>query len=273
MWWHLVWLCLAAFLAGVINALAGGGTLLTFPALFAGLSAATDAGYKVFLPEQIGPLANGTSTVALLPASLSSAWAYREELGAVKRWLWLLVAPSIIGGVAGSLLVIWFPKQFNSLVPWLILTATVLFLIQPLMGKWLGHQHGAPPSQQRMALVVLMQLGVALYGGYFGAGIGILMLSALGVMGLSNMHEMNALKTVLGSFINGTAVMVFLVSGTVYWPFAIPMIIASITGGYFGAKYGRRAPSKYVRYLVLVVGFGLTTYYFAKPLVAKYLQS
>lgn len=252
----IFWLCVTAFLAGAVNALAGGGTLLTFPTLIAALTP--------LYPKEFAAFANGTSTIALLPASLSSAWAYRKELVAVKQWLVWLVAPSIVGGIVGALAVTVFPKVFESLVPWLILTASLLFLLQPVVAQWLGHTHTSTPSQQRVALVMLLQLGVGIYGGYFGAGIGILMLSALGVMGLSNMHEMNALKTVLGSFINGTAAVVFLIQGNVHWPFAVPMIASSILGGYVGAKYGRLIPSKYVRWLVIAIGFLLTIYYFAK---------
>ncbi|HTN74098.1 MAG TPA: sulfite exporter TauE/SafE family protein [Pirellulaceae bacterium] len=251
------WLCVTAFLAGVINALAGGGTLLTFPALTAALAG-------LYPLELVAALANGTSTIALMPASLSSAWAYRQELHKTKRLMLFLIVPSIIGGVLGALAVRAFPKLFDSLVPWLILTASLLFLIQPYVAKKLGHAAGKPVSRQRLALIMLLQFGVAIYGGYFGAGIGILMLSALGLMGLSDIHEMNALKTVLGSFINGTAVVVFLLQGNVVWQFALPMIATSILGGYVGAKYGRRVPAKYVRYLVICIGFCLTTYYFWK---------
>ncbi len=254
----IFWLCVTAFLAGIVNALAGGGTLLTFPLLTAALKGVVPPGFE-------GAFANGTSTVALLPASLSSAWGYRLELAVVKKWLVWLIGPSIVGGVIGALAVTNFPKVFASLVPWLILAASVLFLLQPIVAKWLGHHPKVEISQRRVALVMLLQLGVAIYGGYFGAGIGILMLSALGVMGLSNMHEMNALKTVLGSSINGTAVVIFLIERNVHWPFALPMIVASILGGYIGAKYGRMIPSKYVRWIVIAIGFGLTTYYFVKP--------
>jgi uncharacterized membrane protein YfcA len=253
------WLCLTAFLAGAINALAGGGTLLTFPALIAGL-----AGVPGIDPKFLSAYANGTSTVALMPASLSSAWAYREELSAVQRWLRWLMLPSVAGGVGGAYLVTRFPKTFDALVPWLILAASLLFLAQPLVARWLGHKHGDNPTARRLALVVLLQLGVAIYGGYFGAGIGILMLSALGVMGLSNMHEMNALKVVLGACINGMATGVFIVQQVVHWPYALAMMAFAIAGGYVGARYGKKLPSKYVRWFVIAVGFGLTAWYFFK---------
>ncbi len=265
-----LWPCITAFLAGAINALAGGGTLLTFPALIAALRA-----MKVQNAEVV---ANVTSTIVLVPASLSSAWAYREELSEVKHWLRILSYPSILGGTLGALLVIWFPDAFRSLVPWLILTASVLFAAQPLVSKWLGHTATAKPSQSRVATVVIAQFFVSLYGGYFGAGIGILMLSAFALMGMANMHEMNALKSVLATAVNATAVLIFIVqdfraAGTsedpkvVHWPLAGAMIVLALAGGYFGARYGRKLPVKYVRYLVIIIGFGLTAYYFLKPLL------
>lgn len=250
-----LWPCITAFLAGIINSLAGGGTLLTFPALMAALKL---SGYD---DGEAAVTANATSTIALGPASLSSAWGYRQELTQVRQWLKILTPPSIIGGVLGSLLVTWYPDQFAKMVPWLILTASVLFTLQPVVARWLGHTATSQPSTNRVTTVVVAQFFVAVYGGYFGAGIGILMLSALGLMGMSNLHEMNALKTVLAVFINGTAMLVFAVQGIVHWPLALAMMVFGITGGYVGARYGRLVPAKYVRYFVIAIGFGLTAYY------------
>lgn len=257
-----LWPCVTAFLAGIINSLAGGGTLLTFPALMASLKALG------MTEEQAAVAANATSTIALGPASLSSAWGYRQELSAVSHWLRILAVPSLLGGVLGSLLVTWFPDQFHRLVPWLILLASLLFTIQPAVAKWLGHTATSEPSTERVVTVVVAQFLVATYGGYFGAGIGILMLSALALMGMSNLHEMNALKTVLATLINGTAIAVFAVQDVVHWPLALAMTLFSIVGGYFGARYGRLLPVRYVRYIVIAIGFGLTSYYFAKPWLA-----
>ena len=166
-----VYLCAAAFAAGVVNSLAGGGTLLTFPALLAVLPP-TDASRVV---------ANVTSTVALVPGSLAGAWGYRRELNSVRHWVNLLIWPSLVGGLVGALLVVVLPASyFSRLVPWLILTATVLFLVQPLLAKTLGigKPHYEPSATGRGGLFVFQFL-VAVYGSYFGAGIGILMLSAL----------------------------------------------------------------------------------------------
>jgi uncharacterized membrane protein YfcA len=276
-----LWPCITAFLAGAINALAGGGTLLTFPALIASLRA-----MKVPNAEVV---ANVTSTIVLVPASLSSTWAYREELSEVNYWLRVLSYPSILGGSLGALLVIWYPDAFRSLVPWLILTASILFAAQPLVSKLLGYAASKSaeesasslhaPSPSRVALVVFAQFLVSLYGGYFGAGIGILMLTAFALMGMANIHEMNALKSVLATAVNATAVAIFIVqdwraAGTsedpkvVHWPLAGAMVVLALIGGYFGARYGRKLPVKYVRYFVIFCGFGLTAYYFLKPMLS-----
>src|SRR5439155_2919417 len=186
-------------------------------------------------------VANMTSTVALVPGSLAGAWAYRRELAAVRSWLFLLAAPSLVGGLAGSLLVTRLdPRYFAFLVPWLTLLAALLFLAQPALAR--RHQH-APSSglraSSRRAAVVMFQFLVGVYGGYFGAGIGILMLGALAVMGLRDIYQMNALKTLLAALINGISVLVFVASGRVDWPFAAVMALSAIVGGYLGARGAR----------------------------------
>ncbi len=257
----LFWLCAAAFAGGGINSIAGGGTLLTFPALVAALAG---------LPEPT-KLANGTSTLALFPASLASAWGYRAELRRQQRWFWQLVGPSLVGGLAGSLLAVWLPeKQFRVAVPYLILTATTLLVVQPYITRLIqaGDTHGdhAPNTVNRPGrglLVLLLQMAIAVYGGYFGAGIGILMLATLGFAGLDDIHEMNAVKAMLGSVINGTSVAVFVVSGNVYWPYAIPMIIAGIIGGWAGAVAAKQVHKKLIRGIVIAIGLTLSVYYFS----------
>jgi uncharacterized protein len=248
-----LWLCLSAVAAGAINSIAGGGTLLTFPALFAALG--TSAAASV--------IANATSTVALVPASMGAAWGYRSELAAMRRWIWLLSGPSVLGGLIGSLLVIWWPESFKALVPWLILTAAALFAAQPLVARLTGI--GGPGTKVTLRgeiAAVVLQFFISIYGGYFGAGAGILMLTSLGAMGLSDIHEMNALKSVLGTLINAITVVVFVVNGAVNWPFAAAMAAAGILGGYFGARASRRMNRQVVRWLVVCIGFGLATYYF-----------
>ena len=260
-------LCLAALLAGIVNALAGGGTLLTFPALKSAL-------FKDF-GSLADSMANGTSTIALAPASFSSAWAFRREIAKVRHWLLLLIVPSLAGGGVGAWLAAEFPEQFSHLVPWLILLAALLFTLQPFITRRLAQGDAAEnttPSRLAQTAVVFAQLLIGIYGGYFGAGIGILMLSTLGLMGMKNIHEMNALKTVLAGCINGVAVVVFLVKGLYEPRLALAMMAAAILGGYLGARFGRKLKQQYIRWFVITVGFGLAAYYFWQqfgPILSK----
>jgi uncharacterized membrane protein YfcA len=244
-------LCASALAAGVINSVAGGGTLLTFSALL----------------TVVDPVvANATSTVALVPGSLAGAWGYRNELHATRRWTALLAWPSMLGGVAGALLVTELDERyFSALVPWLLLGAALLFLSQPAVSRLAGlGKENRPPTAWTLAGVVVFQFAVAVYGGYFGAGIGILMLSALGLMGLGDIHRMNALKTVLAACINGVSVAVFVAEQRVEWQYAFSMAVAAILGGYLGARVARRLDSNIVRWVVILVGFGLAAHSFYK---------
>ena len=257
---ELVILCVAAVLAGAVNSVAGGGTLLTFPALAWVLGPSAAAAVA----------ANATSTIALFPGSLAAVWGYRRELSGSKKMISLLILPSLIGGALGTCLVVTQPeKVFQTLVPWLILVATVLFLLQPTITKWtgIGQPHEWPSTATRLGIVALQFL-IALYGGYFGAGIGILMLSALALMGLSDIHRMNALKSLLASGINGMSVAVFLWSGRVNWQYAVPMILSAIVGGFAGASVARRLDKNVVRYTVVTIGLLLSAYYFLKMFVS-----
>jgi uncharacterized membrane protein YfcA len=248
-------LCVASFAAGVVNSLAGGGTLLTFPSL-------------TLVTSEL--LANTTSTVALVPGSAAGAVGYRRDLRGMGGWLWLLVVPSVLGGLAGALLLT-LPRDSNDyfklVVPWLLLFAAALFLLQPRVTRWLGHheRHGPPPLWLRV-VIVIFQFFIGVYGGYFGAGIGVLMLSSLGLMGIHDIHRMNAVKTILAACINGVSVVVFVWQGAVVWKFVPAMVAASVAGGYCGAHFGRRLPRPLVRWLVILVGFGLAAYYFAEQL-------
>jgi uncharacterized membrane protein YfcA len=170
----------------------------------------------------------------------------------------------------GTLLVIWRPQLFASLVPWLILAASLLFSLQPAIARWtgIGAPHGTPSGYVAVGIVGF-QLLVAVYGGYFGAGIGILMLSALAMMGLSDIHRMNGLKSLLASYINGVSVLVFLGSGYIDWRFAIMMAASAIAGGYCGARTARRLDRNLVRRAVVAIGFGLAGYYFYRQMMGK----
>ena len=238
----------AALVGGVMNSVAGGGTLLTFPALVAaGLS----------------PLAaNATSTVALLPAALSSMLGYRGELQGARRWAAALTVPSLVGGGLGALLLLRTSNDtFERVVPWLVLAATALFLLQrPLMRAIRRHEHpGASPDGEAdgpNAAMLVLQLGVGVYGGYFGAGVGILTLALLGFMGFVNIHRMNGLKNWSGFCMNAVAAGTFALSGIVEWPVAAAMAAGSIAGGYLGARGAQRLPQTFVRAAVAVIGIG-----------------
>jgi uncharacterized membrane protein YfcA len=254
----------AAFAAGIMNSVAGGGTLLTFPALIAFLAAAYG--------QNAEAVANATSTVALLPGSLAGAWAYRGEYRPARQFALTLLPPSLLGGGIGSILVALYPREFGPLVPWLILTAALLFLLQQPIGKVLRRRRltaggGDQPGRWRVPLLVGFQFLVAVYGGYFGAGIGILMLTALGFMGLADIHQANAVKTLLASAINAVSVVVFVIGGLIDWPAAAAMSAAAVVGGYVGARAARRLPGAYVRWVVVGIGFTLAGYYLWKQVL------
>ena len=245
-------LWISAALGGGINAVAGGGTLLTFPALFN------------LLGPSGGIVANSTSTVALFPGSMSAIGAYWKELDLYRQWIKILLPPSLIGGLLGALLLTYQdPDTFKAIVPWLILVAASLFTLQPTISRWfgIGQAHEAP-RRSTLVGVVLFQFVVGIYGGYFGAGIGILMLSALAMMGLTDIHAMNGLKSVLGTAINGIAVAVFIVQGTVHWPLAIGMAIAAAIGAYLAALVAKRLNRAHVRWFVIIVGYVLAAKFF-----------
>ena len=237
----------AAFVGGIMNAIAGGGTLITFPALVAaGLS----------------PLvANATSTVALVPGALTSMLGYRRELSGARRWALSLALPSLLGGALGAWLLLHTPgATFSHVVPWLVLGATALFVAQrPLMG-WVRRQHGTAPDDAELTAagptpaLLGWQFLVGIYGGYFGAGVGILMLAALGFMGFVNLHRMNGLKNWGGFCMNMIASASFAFSGIVEWRIALTMTVAAMAGGYLGSRGAQRVPQHYVRYAIAIVG-------------------
>jgi len=237
----------AGIVAGAINAIAGGGTLISFPAL-------------LWLGRN--PIAaNATNTVAIWPASLAGAYGFRRELATVKRWLLLLMIPSLLGGGAGSWLLLRTPTStFERLVPFLILGATLLLAAQEVITRRLGvlaqaHEH---PTPGWVIFVFAFQLLVGLYGGYFGAGMGILMLAALGLIGLTDMHQMNGLKNLLAICINGIAAVYFIWSRSVVWGDVVVMMAGTIIGGYGGARMAHRFGRKFVRRTVVVIGIVMT---------------
>ncbi len=253
---RLIWVVLAAAIGGAINAIAGGGTLVTFPALV-GLG----------VPAIV---ANATSTVALWPGAVGSMYGYRDELAGARNWAIRFAIPSLLGGLAGALLLLRTPaERFDQVVPWLVLGATLLFLVQrPLMAalrKRSGEKAAASddPAMRAPGIgLLLFQFGVAVYGGYFGAGIGILMLAALGFMGFTNIHRMNGLKNWGGLCMNVVAAATFAIKGFVNWPVAIAMAVGALSGGYAGSRMAQRVPQEWVRRLVVLIGFAAAIWLF-----------
>jgi uncharacterized membrane protein YfcA len=230
----------------MINSIAGGGTLLTFPALI-GLG--------------VSPVvANATSTVALWPGSLTSFWGYRGQIQGIRAWWRHWAVPSLLGGVIGALLLIYRPEaEFAALVPYLIWGATVLFILQKPVLKWIGVHTAAHEEIERSApplRFLFWQFVVAVYGGYFGAGAGILMLAAFEMMGLRNIHTMNGLKNWCGLNINAIAVAVFVFSGKIQWFIALTMAVGAMIGGAFGSRMAQRVGQAWVRRAVIAIGLG-----------------
>jgi hypothetical protein len=249
-WIHAAAAFGAAFLAGVINSVAGGGTLITFPTLISlGLNSVT---------------ANATSTVAIWPGILGSSWGYRRELRATPHHLYLLLIPSLVGGLTGAWLLRFTPPAvFDKLVPLLLLFATLLLMAQDLVQRKLKSANAAAHRSTKWLVGALFfQLIVGIYGGYFGAGIGILMLAAFGVIGLTDIHQMNALRVLLGASINGIAIVYFIANRMVYWPYVVVMMVGAIAGGYGGAGFVRRLDGATVRRIVIFVGFALALSFF-----------
>jgi uncharacterized membrane protein YfcA len=245
--------------AGIMNAMAGGGTILVFPTLL--------------LLGQPAIVANATGTVGLLPGVAASLFGYRKEVSTHRSWLKTLFLPSLLGGAIGSILLLRTPeKLFAHLAPLLILFATILFMLQGFLAKRrdardvrTGEMDAALPSgdpgelpRKRWLVASLAQFGIAIYGGYFGAAIGILMLAVLGFLGLKDIHAMNGLKNFFTLGINGVAAAYFIYKGVVYWPAALLIIVGSTLGGYAGARFARRIGREKARAAVVVIGLLVT---------------
>ena len=254
--WQTIFLAGSGFCAGVMNAIAGGGTILTFPALiFAGIPPI---------------LANATSTVALLPGTLAGVAGYRRNVPAIRRWIRIYGPVSLLGGLIGGILLTQTPAPlFDRLVPFLVLFATVLFTMRNVFLRIFRLEAAVSQeavSARWLAGAIVFQLLVSIYGGYFGAGIGILMLATLGLLGFQNIHEMNALKGILGFAINAVAAAYFIAVGLVEWPSAEVVALGGIVGGYAGASFAQKISQQTVRRLITAVGIGITAALFYKQL-------
>jgi len=233
----------AAAIGGALNAVAGGGSFLTLPALIlAGVSPVT---------------ANATSTLALWPASLSSTFAYRADIKASRQWMVVLGLTSVAGGLAGALLLVrTSDSSFLRLLPWLMLTAAATFTFGSRLRRADWH-----PG---LAIVVVVQFFIATYGGYFGGGMGIMMLATFALAGMTNIHEMNGLKSVLAVAINALALVEFILKGAVAWEPGLLMVVGAVLGGYFGATGARLVDPKFVRLFIIGIGWAMTAYFFLR---------
>ncbi|HTN65327.1 MAG TPA: sulfite exporter TauE/SafE family protein [Burkholderiaceae bacterium] len=249
--WQIALVACAAFLAGAMNSVAGGGTFFSFPALLAaGVPPVT---------------ANASNSVALWPASLSGAWAYRKELARYKRYLIPMGIVSLLGGVGGGLLLLSTrDATFSKLIPWLLLFATILFAFSGRISQWLRGAHAGKPENTPGALAG--HAVVSVYGGFFGAGMGILMLASLAMAGHDDVHEINAIKNLLSAVIYSVTVTTFVIAGAVSWPYTLIMLATATLGGYWGASVARKIPALWLRRFIIAVGFLLTVFYFYKTL-------
>lgn len=242
----------SAFVASGLNAIAGGGSFITFPVLiFTGV------------PPIV---ANATNNTAMWVGVLGSIGAYRQDFGIPKRHLILLCGISLIGGVIGSVALLFTSATiFDRLIPYLLLLATLVFVFgEPLKSWFQRRNQSVSPQSVPLLNLALVQLAIAIYGGFFGAGLGILMLAALTFLGMKNIHAMNAFKTFLGSCINGIAIVPFVFAGLIAWRQALLMAIGSLLGGYFSAYYARKLKPLWVRRFVVGVATGMTIYFFVK---------
>jgi uncharacterized membrane protein YfcA len=246
-----IFLFVAGVLGGALNAVAGGGSFIAFPAL---------------LFSGVAPIAaNATNTVALWVGVTASGGAYRKHLDISRRVMIPLAVTSVIGGIAGAFLLLHTPAQtFLRVLPWLMLGATLLFAFGNRLARGSGNTIARDASTKAVVVASLLELVFAVYGGYFGGGVGILNLAMLAMLGMTDIHAMNALKVVLGGIINGIAVITFILAGAVVWKQGSVMIVGAVFGGYFGAHYAQKLPGAWIRRFVIVVGTSMTAYFFWK---------
>jgi uncharacterized protein len=248
--WHSAWLFIASLLAGALNAMAGGGSFLSFPALL---------GVGI-LPIQ----ANATNTVALWPGQFTSIAAYREDLKKNLSLILPLGAAALIGGLIGAVVLLRTGQAtFLRMVPWLLLLAALLFAASGPVSRWLQARPSALRRKSPSWLpLFLSMVVVCFYIGYFGAGAGFLIISVLGLFGVEEMNSINALKVVTTTLANGIAVVTFVARGQVQWRYCLLMMITAAAGGYFGARWSRKLSGSFLRGLVVFIGLGMAAYFF-----------
>ena len=250
--WHWLWLTVAAFLAGVLNAVAGGGSFLLFPAMLS----------MKILPIQ----ANATNAVALWPGQLTSVAAYRRDIGKNLRLALPMGLAGLLGGTAGAVVLLNTPQMtFLHLVPWLLLGAASIFAVSGPVSRWLARRRGAiagATHEPRRLPVFLSAIVVCFYIGYFGAGAGFLLITLLSLFGYRDLHAINALKVVSTTLANGIAFIIFVADGQVVWRFCLLAMVTCAIGGYASARFARMVPQAVLRGLVIVIGLSMAAWFF-----------
>jgi hypothetical protein len=250
--WHWLWLTVAAFLAGVLNAVAGGGSFLLFPAMLS----------MKILPIQ----ANATNAVALWPGQLTSVAAYRHDIGKNLRLALPMGLAGLLGGTAGAVVLLNTPQMtFLHLVPWLLLGAASIFAVSGPVSRWLARRRGAiagATHEPRRLPVFLSTIVVCFYIGYFGAGAGFLLITLLSLFGYRDLHAINALKVVSTTLANGIAFIIFVADGQVVWRFCLLAMVTCAIGGYASARFARMVPQAVLRGLVIVIGLSMAAWFF-----------
>ena len=250
--WHWIWLAIASFLAGILNAVAGGGSFFAFPAMMA-------------MPGMLPVQANATNTVALWPGQLTSIAAYWGDMRKNRRLILPMCLAGVVGGTAGAIVLLRTPQlTFLHLVPWLLLTAALLFAISGPVSRWLAARSG---QRQGAATIRILPLFITVtvvcfYIGYFGAGAGFLIITVLSLFGCDNLHEINALKVATTTLANGVAFVLFVVAGQVLWRYCLVAMVLSAIGGYSSARLARRLPPTLLRALVVLIGLAMAAWFF-----------
>ncbi len=252
--WHWIWLGLAAFFAGVLNAVAGGGSFLLFPAMLG----------TGMLPV----MANATNTVALWPGQLTSIAAYREDIRKNTRLVAPMAIAGLLGGTAGAFVLLNTPQTtFLHLVPWLLLVASILFALSNPIARWLERRKAGlnqAPQHSRRLLVFFCTIVVCFYIGYFGAGAGFLIITLLSLFGFQDLNEINALKVVATTMANGIAFLIFVIGGQVEWRYCLLAMVSCAIGGYTSARFARMLPQPVLRGIVILIGFSMAAWFFWK---------
>lgn len=256
---QLVLLLVAGFLAGVINSIAGGGSFILYPLL---------------ISLGVPPVsANASCSLAVLPGTASSAYGYSSYIQKLSKRYFLLLIPGLLGGLVGAVLLGHTPNRtFEYIVPWFVLVASVLLMLQPRIHSWLYQKDNQRVVKRHLYIALsLVGLGVfalSIYGGYFGAGYGIMMLAFLGFTELTNIHQMNGLKNLVGIMINSTAVFYFILHGLISWKYIPALMIGNVVGGLVGARYSGKLRSSFIRGIIIGIALAISLLLFARAYLA-----